>query len=88
MPQSAPGKSHRAGISIKKLMRMFPDEDTARAWLEKQIWPEGPYCSYCGSHNVQRGIKHATMTHRCRDCPNRPQFSFKTGTVMKGTKLA
>ena len=72
MPQSAPGKSHRAGISIKKLMRMFPDEDTARAWLEKQIWPEGPYCPHCGSHNVQRGIKHATMTHRCRDCPNRP----------------
>ena len=28
------------------------------------------------------------MTHRCRDCPNRPQFSLKTGTVMKGTKLA
>ncbi len=28
------------------------------------------------------------MTHRCRDCLNRPQFSRKTGTVMKETKMS
>jgi len=28
------------------------------------------------------------MTHRCRNCFDRPQFSLKTGTVMKGTKLS
>lgn len=87
MAQQAPGKSHRQGISVKQLMKMFPTEEAARKWLESEIWPQGPYCPHCGSFNVQCGIRHSSMTHRCRDCPNRPQFSLKTGTVMKGTKL-
>ena len=87
MAYKAPGKSDREGISLTKLMRMFPDDEAARRWIEAQIWPDGPYCPHCGSDNVQSGIKHKTMTHRCRECPNRPQFSLKTGTVMQGTKL-
>ena len=87
MAHKAPGNARRTGISIKKLIRMFSKEDKAREWLEAQIWPDGPHCPHCGSVNVQCGIRHNTMTHRCRDCPNRPQFSLKTGTVMHGTKL-
>ena len=87
MAHRAPGKSDREGISLKKLMRMFPDDEAARKWIEAQVWPDGPYCPRCGTTNVQAGIKHKTMTHRCRECPNRPQFSMKTGTVMQGTKL-
>ena len=87
MAHKAPGKSDREGISLKKLMRMFPDDEAARKWIEAQVWPDGPYCPHCGSTNVQTPIKHKTMTHRCRDCPKRPQFSLKTGTVMQGTKL-
>ena len=87
MSAKAPGKSHRKGISIKKLGEMFPDDDAARAWIEQQIWPQGPYCPHCGSFNVQHPIKHKTMTHRCRDCPKRPQFSLKTGTVMQASNL-
>ena len=87
MAQQAPGKHYREGISIKELMKMFSTEDAAREWLESVIWPDGPYCPHCGSVNVKAGISHSTMTHRCRDCPNRPQFSLKSGTVMKGTKL-
>ena len=87
MAHRAPGKSDREGISLTKLMRMFPDDEAARRWIEAQIWPDGPYCPHCGSINVQTPIKHNTMTHRCRDCPKRPQFSLKTGTVMQGTKL-
>ena len=87
MAHKAPGKSDREGISLTKLMRMFPDDEAARRWIEAQIWPDGPYCPHCGSTNVQTPIKHKTMTHRCRDCQKRPQFSLKTGTVMQGTKL-
>ena len=87
MAHRAPGKSDREGISLPKLMRMFPNDEAARDWIEAQIWPGGPYCPHCGSINVQCGIKHKTMTHRCRECSNRPQFSLKTGTVMQGTKL-
>ena len=84
---SAPGKSDREGISLVKLMKMFPDDDAARRWFEKQIWPNGPHCPRCGSFNVQSGIKHKTMTHRCRDCDGRPMFSLKTGNIMEGSKL-
>ena len=87
MAQKAPGKAHRKGISLKRLGEMFPDDEAAREWLEAHIWPQGPHCPHCGSFNVQCGIKHKSMTHRCRDCDNRPQFSMKTGTVMQGTKL-
>ena len=87
MAGKAPGKSHRQGISLRKLMRMFPDDDAARAWFERRIWPAGPYCPRCGTLNVQSGIKHKTMTHRCRECPGKPRFSLKTGNIMEGSKL-
>ena len=87
MAHKAPGKSDREGMSLKKLMRMFPDDEAARRWIETQVWPDGPYCPRCGSFNVQCGIKHRSMTHRCRDCPKRHQFNLKTGTVMQSTKL-
>ena len=87
MAQKAPGKSHREGITLTKLIRMFPDDDAAREWFESRIWPEGPYCPKCGSLNVQSGIRHRTMTHRCRDCDGKPRFSLKTGTIMEGSKL-
>ena len=84
---TAPGKSDREGISLVKLMRMFPNDDAAQRWFEKQIWPHGPHCPKCGSFNVQSNIKHKTMTHRCRDCDGRPMFSRKTGNIMEGSKL-
>ena len=87
MGRKAPGKSYREGISLTQLIRMFPDDEKAREWIEAQIWPQGPYCPHCGSFNVQHPIKHKTMTHRCRDCSNRPQFSLKTGTVMQASNL-
>ena len=87
MAHKGPGKANREGISLTKLIRMFPDDDAARAWFEKQIWPNGPHCPHCGSLNVQCGIKHKTMTHRCRDCDGRPMFSLKTGNIMEGSKL-
>ena len=80
-----PGKADREGISLTKLMRMFPDDATAQAWFEKQIWPTGAYCPHCGSVSIQHPTKHRSMTHRCRDC--RKDFSLKTGTLMQGSKL-
>jgi len=87
MTKAAPGKSHRKGISLVKLTSMFPTDEAAQEWFESVIWPNGPHCPHCGSLNVQAGIKHRSMTHRCRDCPKRPMFSLKTGTAMEGSKL-
>ena len=66
---------------------------TAGTWSSSQWRPDNefetdsPVCPSCGSYNVQSGIKHATMTHRCRDCADHKFFSLKTGTVMEGSKL-
>ena len=87
MRAKAPGKSYRKGLSLVQLTAMFHDDATARAWFEKQFWPNGPVCPYCHSSNVQSNIKHKTMTHRCRECPKRRMFSLKTGTVMASTNL-
>ena len=83
----APGKSDRDGISLNRLFKMFPNDEEARVWFEKQIWPNGPRCPRCGTANVQSGIKHKTMTHRCRECKGKPRFSLKTGNIMEGSKL-
>jgi len=83
----APGKAFRKGISFKRLMTMFATDEVAQAWFEANMWPQGAFCPHCGSFDVQHPIKHRTMTHRCRSCPNRPQFSLKTGSVMEGSKL-
>ena len=87
MTHKAPRRSDREGISLVELMKMFPDDKAAQAWFEAHIWSQGPFCPHCGSFNVMAGIKHKSMTHRCRDCSNRPQFSLRTGTLMQGTKL-
>ena len=82
-----PGKSYREGLSLDRLFRMFPTDEAAEAWFTAERWPDGPYCPHCGSRNIQCGIAHPTMTHRCRDCPKRRMFSLKTGTVMQGSPL-
>ena len=83
---NSPGKSHREGISLFELQRMFPDEESAREWFEGIIWSDGVRrCPRCGSDNTH-DCAHAKMPYRCRDC--RKYFSVKTGTVMAGSPLS
>ena len=87
MGRKAPGQAHREGLSLVKLIEMFPDDTAAEKWFEARRWPDGPFCPHCGSFNVQSNIKHPTQTHRCRDCPKRNMFTLRVGTLMEGTKL-
>ena len=87
MAKSGPGKAYRKGLRFFQIADMFPDDAAAEAWFVERRWAEGPHCPHCGSLNIQTPIKHKSMTHRCRDCPKRVQFSLKTGTVMEGSKL-
>lgn len=88
MAYTGPGKAYREGLSFFEIVDMFGTEEAARRWFERERWPDGPFCPHCGSFNVQSGIRHRTMTHRCRDCPKKPMFSLKTGTVMHSSKLS
>ena len=88
MAKQAPGKGYRKGITLKQIMQMFPDDETAEAWFIADRWPTGVCCPHCGSLNVQTGCKHPTMPFRCREkACGRKRFSTKTGTVMEGSKI-
>ena len=40
MASKALGLSERKGISLIRLMSMFPDDAVARIWFESEIWPD------------------------------------------------
>ena len=81
----APGKSYRKGISLFELQQMFPNEEAARRWFEKIIWPDGPQCPHCGSLDARPRKNMKPMPYRCGDC--RKHYSVKTDTLMRGSPL-
>ena len=87
MTKKGPGKAHREGLTLFQIADMFSNEAKAERWIASFVWPDGPHCPACGSTNVQSDIKHKTMTHRCRDCPEKTFFSLRKGTLMEGSKL-
>ena len=85
MAHSAPGKSDREGITVLELGEMFPDEEAARAWFERKIWPDGErHCSHCGGTRTHEA-SGANSPYRCTDC--RGYFSVKTNTIMDNSRL-
>ena len=82
---NAPGKSFRKGISLIELFEMFPDENSAQAWLEEQRWPDGVQCIHCESKNVTAVASKKPMPWHCGSC--RKYFSVRMGTVLSGSKL-
>jgi len=83
----APGKAYREGVSLVKLMKMFPDDTKAEQWFIQHRWPDGSHCPYCGSVNVLSGAKHKTMPFRCRERGCRKRFSVRTATPMECSNL-
>jgi transposase-like protein len=64
----------------------FQSPETAREWLEKLRWPEGPICSHCGT------VGHAYKTkkpgwYRCAEKECRKDFTVTTGTVMERSHI-
>ena len=67
--------------------RIFHDETAAREWFEARIWPDGPFCSHCGSTTVTRlrGKAHRAGLFQCNDC--REQFTVTVNTVCERSKI-
>ena len=64
---------------------MFPDNASAERWFEEQRWPQGRFCSSCGSIDTYETKSRKPMPYRCRDCGE--YFSVKKGTVMEKSKI-
>ena len=84
----APGKSEREGITLLELFEMFPTEQAAIDWFEKERWGDtGMFCPHCGGvDRVQRVASGKPMPYRCGDC--RGYFSVRTGSLMERSKIS
>ena len=82
---NGPGRNHREGMSILDLMDMFPTEESASAWFESQIWPDGRHCPHCGSISTRETKIRKPMPYWCTDC--RAYFSVRTGSAIECSRL-
>jgi len=81
----APGRADREGLSVIELFQMFPDNASARQWMETNRWGNERHCPSCGSFNTKTVPNENPMPYHCGDC--RKYFSVKTGTVMQSSKI-
>jgi transposase-like protein len=64
----------------------FHNEETARAWLENERWPNGPECPHCGT--VDRAYaKSKPGVYRCGDKDCRMDFTIRTKSVMESSHI-
>ena len=71
----------------------YQNEDTAREYLESQLWPSGPFCPHCGvteniykmeskpdsKHQLRKGV------YKCGGC--RKQFTVTVGTIFEDSHI-
>ena len=71
-------------MALRAFNEVLPDENAARAWLEKARWPHGPECPKCGSVDHSSWLKNPRRWN-CMGCHH--QFSVTAGTPMHRTHL-
>lgn len=79
-----PGKSYRKGVTMIQLAQKFPNEEAARVWIEKMIWPNGRICPKCKSTDTYE-VVNQKLPYRCRPCKR--YFSVRKGTLMENSKV-
>jgi transposase-like protein len=65
----------------------FRDDDAARDYLEKVLWPDGPICPHCGVINHAYPTKRAGL-YRCAEKDCRKDFTVTMKTVMERSHIA
>ncbi|MGH9589404.1 MAG: IS1595 family transposase [Terracidiphilus sp.] len=69
----------RSTIGTSQLFAMFPDQDTARVYLESRLWPTGPTCPSCSCRD--RITTRKGGFYRCNQC--KTDFTVRTGTIFE-----
>jgi len=69
----------RSTISTFELFELFPDAESARAYLESRRWPDGPRCPVCAKGERIGARKDGY--YRCHVC--REDFTVRTGTIFE-----
>ena len=70
-------------ISTYQFLKRFPDETTARRYLEDRRWNGSPVCPHCGSvGKMHKQSRNGTEGYyRCPDCSQ--VFTVRTGTIFE-----
>jgi transposase-like protein len=71
----------------------FQNEDAAREFLEKQLWPSGPFCPHCGvidniyklESKADSKTKLRKGVYKCGGC--RKPFTVTVGTVFEDSHI-
>jgi transposase-like protein len=66
-------------ISVFQLFEMFPDQETARVYLESRLWPNGVRCPDCGLG--ERITPRKGGFYRCNQ--RKTDFTVRTGTIFE-----
>src|SRR5271154_5257475 len=69
----------KSTISTFQLFEMFPDQETARVYLEARLWPNGVRCPHCGLG--ERITPRKGGYYRCNQCKD--DFTVRTGTIFE-----
>ena len=72
----------RSTISTFQLFEMFPDQESARLYLEERRWPEQVSCPHCGTCDKITARKGKRLGYyRCRSCDE--EFTVRTSTIFE-----
>lgn len=66
-------------ISTFQLFKMFPDQESARQYLEGRLWAKGVKCPACGE--MERVTARKQGYKRCNAC--KLDFTVRTGTIFE-----
>ncbi len=69
----------RITVSTFEVLKMFPDQDAARKYLEARLWPNGVKCPTCKSGD--RITTRKGGFYRCNAC--KLDFTVRTGTIFE-----
>jgi transposase-like protein len=74
----------KSTISTFQLFEMFPTPESARIYLESRLWPDGPFCPECKSHE-RIGKQPKVGFYRCNACSL--DFTIRTGTIFERSHI-
>jgi transposase-like protein len=70
-------------VSTFQLFEMFPDQESARIYLEGRLWPNGVKCPFCG--RMENITARKNGFYRCNECGK--DFTVRTGTIFERSHI-
>jgi transposase-like protein len=70
-------------ISTYQVFSMFPNEESARVYLEGRLWRDGVKCADC--HSGERITTRKGGFYRCNAC--KLDFTIRTGTIFERSHI-